>query len=109
MGRKVIGQFGASRPLAIAVACAAALASGLGGCASVSSAPVIDAVPAGILLPEGVPKRPAEPTAYPAVHDMPPPRLERTLSASEQKQATSDLMSIRDHQENVTGVAPAKK
>ena len=36
----------------------------------------------GIGLPANAPERPAEPLAYPAVHDMPPPRTTAVLDTS---------------------------
>ncbi len=39
----------------------------------------------GIGLPAGAPERPAEPTAYPAVHDIPPPRNSVVLTNIEQR------------------------
>ena len=34
---------------------------------------------------------------FPAVHDMPPPRADTTLTPDQVKQATDDLVSQRDH------------
>lgn len=48
-------------------------------------------------LPEGTPERPAAPAAYPAVHDMPPPRS-AILTAEEQKKAAAELAATRDQQ-----------
>ena len=42
-------------------------------------------------LPEGAPARPQTPQAYPAVHDLPPPRSETVLTAEEQKKVEEDL------------------
>ena len=47
-------------------------------------------------LPEGVPARPATPPAYPAVHDMPPPRQDSALSEAESKRLREDLKNTRD-------------
>jgi len=47
-------------------------------------------------LPEGAPQRPATPAAYPAVHDMPPPRTETMLSDAEQKKLEDDLVAARN-------------
>ncbi len=47
-------------------------------------------------LPEGVPPRPATPTAYPAVHDMPPPRQDSALSEAESKRLREELKNTRN-------------
>jgi hypothetical protein len=67
------------------------LAGGLAGCSS-----AIDQVPtwAGG-LPNGVPERPAMPPAYPAVHDMPPPRNDTVLTEAERKKLKDDLNAMR--------------
>ena len=66
----------------------------LGGCASANK--MGDYVPAGAGgLPEGTPERPATPYAYPAVHDMPPPRETAVLSSEEQKKLEDDLAAAR--------------
>jgi hypothetical protein len=46
-------------------------------------------------LPESAPARPATPTAYPAVHDMPPPRSENVLTDEERKKLEDDLIAAR--------------
>src|SRR4051794_15453175 len=64
----------------------------LAGCSS-----VIDQIPtAAGGLPEGVPQRPAEPPAYPAVHDMPPQRGTTPLTDAEKKLLKDDLLATRD-------------
>jgi hypothetical protein len=47
-------------------------------------------------LPEGVPQRPANPPAYPAVHDLPPARDSAVLSDAEQTKLEADLAKARD-------------
>ena len=49
-------------------------------------------------LPAGTPERPTTPTAYPAVHDMPPPRNDAVLTEAEQKKIQHDLNAARDQQ-----------
>ena len=67
------------------------LAAALAGCSS-----VVDNIPhAAGGLPEGTPARPASPVAYPAVHDMPPPRQEGALSEAESKRLREDLKNTR--------------
>jgi hypothetical protein len=45
-------------------------------------------------LPENTPARPA-PAAYPAVHDMPPPRSDNVLTDEERKKLEDDLIAAR--------------
>ena len=74
------------------VAAALLLAATLAGCSS-----VVDNIPTSVGgLPEGVPQRPATPTAYPAVHDLPPPRQDSALSDAESKRLREDLKSTRN-------------
>lgn len=74
------------------VAAALLLAATLAGCSS-----VIDTVPTSLGgLPEGVPARPAAQAAYPAVHDVPPPRQDGALSDAESKRLREDLKSTRN-------------
>ena len=47
-------------------------------------------------LPDDSPERPANPPAYPAVHDMPPPRATATLNDDQQKLLEGDLIAVRD-------------
>ncbi len=49
-------------------------------------------------LPAGTPERSAAPAAYPAVHDMPPPRPNTVLTAEQQKQAEAELAALRARQ-----------
>jgi hypothetical protein len=56
-------------------------------------------------LPAGTPERPVAPAAYPAVHDMPPPRQDTILTEEEQKQATAELSALRERQERQAGAA----
>ncbi len=50
-------------------------------------------------LPPGAPPRPATAYQYPAVHDMPPPRETRPMTADEVRKAEKDLAAARDRQE----------
>lgn len=54
-------------------------------------------------LPSGTPERPATTSAYPAVHDMPPPRPNTVLSAEERKKAEAELTALRTRQEKQAG------
>jgi hypothetical protein len=58
-------------------------------------------------LPAGAPDRPATPAAYPAVHDMPPPRDDVVLTNAQQKKAQADLLAARDRQTKRSGAPSA--
>lgn len=74
-----------------------ALAALLPGCSTTD----IDRIPQEIGgLPAGAPARPAESPAFPAVHDMPPPRAASLLDAEQQKKLEADLIAIRNRQPN---------
>ena len=78
-------------------ALAAALIAGaglLGGCSGGST--IADHLPTALGgLPEGTPQRPTTASAYPAVHDMPPPRPTTVLSDAEQTKLESDFAAAR--------------
>ncbi len=66
----------------------------LAGCSS-----TLGELPAAVGgLPADAPERPATPAAYPAVHDMPPPRTNTVLTEDEQKKAEAELAAARDQQ-----------
>ena len=48
--------------------------------------------------PASMPERSATPAAYPAVHDMPPPRTDAVLTEKQRQDATSELDEIRARQ-----------
>ena len=56
-------------------------------------------------LPEGAPPRPANPPAYPAVHDVPPARDSAVLSDAEQTKLEADLAKARDRLGAQSGAA----
>ncbi len=92
----------AGRSAGARLALALVLASGLCACSStLSSLP-----PQLGGLPAGTPKQPAAPAGYPAVHDMPPPRNDVTLTDEQQKKATAELTALRLQQEKDAGVIP---
>ena len=69
----------------------------LSGCAA---GPAMEQLPPALGgLPAGAPPRPATPYQYPAVHDMPPPRETRPMTADEVRKAEKDLAAARDRQE----------
>ena len=80
---------------------ALALAAGLGACAS-----TVAEMPSQLGgLPAGTPERPAAPAAYPAVHDMPPPRPNTVLTDAERKKAEAELAELRARQEKQAAAA----
>ncbi len=79
---------------------AVALCLGCGLALGACSVPVADLPVIG--LPSGAPNRPADPTPYPAVHDMPANRTDPVLDPTEQAKLSSDLKAVRDRQEGVT-------
>jgi len=74
----------------------------LSGCGSISEkmAGTLSEAPA-IGLPTAAPTRPTEAPAYPAVHDVPPPRPTPMLTAIEQKQIEDDLVAAREGQKKL--------
>ena len=60
-------------------------------------------------LPANAPARPAEQMAYPAVHDVPPPRTAVMLTDVEQHKLETDLVSARDQQQIAAGVPLASR
>jgi hypothetical protein len=60
-------------------------------------------------LPEGTPQRPAEPPAYPAVHDAPPARESAVLSGEEQRKLEADLAAARERVSNPPTAKPAAR
>jgi hypothetical protein len=70
----------------------------LAGC---SSGQVINHLPASVALPADAPARPATPYAYPAVHDMPPPRATEPMSAEDQLRLEKELTALRNRQEGL--------
>jgi hypothetical protein len=86
---------------ALLVACLLAGAAIMTSCASSS---IGDRVPTAVGgLPEGAPPRPETPSAYPAVHDMPPPRSETVLTSEQQKQVEDELVAARNRAATATG------
>jgi hypothetical protein len=69
----------------------------LTACAGVTSG--ISSLPKEIGgLPDNTPARPASQMAYPAVHDMPPPRTSAVLTPEQVKDAEAELTAVRDRQ-----------
>jgi len=100
-------RFATSRRWRLVVLLVAAV--GLAGCASISEKfRDTAAVLPGVGLPADVPERPAQPVAFPAVHDIPPPRNSVTLTNTEQDQMERELVKARDEQQVASGVAKPK-
>ena len=93
------------RARACRLVAALAAAAALTGCASISQkfADVASQMP-GIGLSANAPERPAEPAAYPAVHDIPPPRNSVVLTNFEQQKLEDDLVAARDKQQSSAGI-----
>jgi hypothetical protein len=51
-------------------------------------------------LPEAAPAPLANPPAFPAVHDMPPPRAAQMLDEDQQERLEKDLIATRERQPN---------
>lgn len=60
-------------------------------------------------LSPNAPARPAEQMAYPAVHDVPPPRTAAMLTDVEQHKLETDLVAARDQQQTAAGVPLASR
>jgi hypothetical protein len=83
---------------------AVALGFALSGCGSISEkfAETASQAPQ-IGLPGNAPARPTQ-MAYPAVHDVPPPRTATVLTDVEQQKLESDLLAARKQQQTAAGV-----
>jgi len=82
----------------------------LSGCASMSEkfAETASQLP-HVGLSSNAPARPAEKMAYPAVHDVPPPRTAAMLTDVEQHKLETDLVSARDQQQTAAGIPLASR
>ena len=95
--------------VAALLAAAIAAAAWMSGCADISQKFAATASQAPYIgLPENAPARPPTPAAYPAVHDMPVPRNNVTLTNFEQKKLEEDLVAERQAQESKVGMAAKK-
>jgi hypothetical protein len=101
-------RFATSRRWRLVVLLVAAV--GLAGCASISEKfrDTAAALP-GVGLPADAPERTAQPVAFPAVHDIPPPRNSVTLTNTEQDQMERELVKARDEQQIASGAKPKNK
>jgi hypothetical protein len=73
----------------------------IAGCAASTIADHMPTAVGG--LPQGTPPRPETPSAYPAVHDMPPPRGNTVLTGEEQKKIEDDLVAARNRAATASG------
>lgn len=90
------------RPLALALICVATMT--LASCASNFSS-----LPSQLGgLPRGTPERPASPAAYPAVHDMPPPRSVAVLTEEQKRKEEAKLAALRAEQARRAATAPVE-
>lgn len=98
------------RSRALLSAAALWLAASLGGCGSISEkvSEAAGGMP-GVGLPSGVPERPAVRAAYPAVHDMPPPRTTAVLNSNEQRDIEKELVAAREQQKIAAQPPPAEE
>jgi hypothetical protein len=95
-----------ARPVVLALAVVASL--GLSGCASMNQqvAEQASQLPHVGISPSA-PARPVQQMAYPAVHDVPPPRTAVMLTDVEQHKLETDLLAARDQQQDAAGVPMA--
>jgi hypothetical protein len=83
-----------------------AVAVVLAGCSAGST--VADRLPTALGgLPDGTPQRPDTSRAYPAVHDMPPPRATTVLTDAETRKLESDLVAARNRAAEAAAKAAA--
>jgi len=83
---------------------AIALAVAVCGC---SPGAMIDKLPNSVGEPAGTPERPAMPYAFPAVHDMPPPRTDTIMTEQQQVDLQKALEAERAKQEALEKAADA--
>jgi hypothetical protein len=82
------------RARVLALVAVLALPIGLAGCSS-----TLSSMPTQLGgMPANTPPPSAAPVAYPAVHDMPPPRQNAVLTDAEQKEAEAELAALRARQ-----------
>jgi hypothetical protein len=84
---------------------ALALAASLTGC---SAGPLTDQLPAEFKMPADVPQSSTH-YQYPAVHDTPPPRAIKPMTAEQQLEMEKQLTTLRDRQEHALPVGQKTK
>jgi len=85
--------------------CMLAVLAAVGGCASGSEGPMLAKLPTSLGgLPADAPARPADgELAYPAVHDMPPPRPAPVLTEAQVKAQEADLANAAARNKKAAG------
>jgi len=83
------------------------LSAALAGCSSSGLDNLNNTLPSAVALPAAAPERPVDAPAFPAVHDMPPPRPNVTLTAEEQVKLEDDLAALKTRQDIAAGTTPA--
>jgi hypothetical protein len=91
----------------LACGLAAVLSAALAGCSSSGLDNLNNTLPSSVALPAAAPERPVDAPAFPAVHDMPPPRPNVTLTAEEQVKLEDDLAALKTRQDIAAGTTPA--
>jgi hypothetical protein len=91
----------------LACGLAAVLSAPLAGCSSSGLDALNNTLPSAVALPAEAPERPVDAPAFPAVHDMPPPRPNVTLTAEEQVKLEDDLAALKTRQDIAVGTTPA--
>jgi hypothetical protein len=100
MRSKPQSQHGFARRAVLAAVLLAGAAI-IAGCAAATVADHMPTAAGG--LPAGTPPRPDTPSAYPAVHDMPPPRGDTVLTSEEQKKIEDELVAARNRAATASG------
>ncbi len=93
-----------ARAFVRSVLAALGLAAALCGC---SAGAIVDKLPGNMSEPVSTPAPPVTPFAYPAVHDMPPPRETPPMTEEQQVKLEKDLTAARDRQETREKAAAA--
>ncbi len=84
-----------------------AVAASLTGCSAGPLTQELEHMPQSLGgLPADAPRAPASSYAYPAVHDMPPPRSSEPMSEEQQYRLEQELTRVRDRQEAAQGQKP---
>lgn len=110
MGEALQQDSGSRRTVrwSLRLAVLSAVAACLAGCGSISEkmSGQMSTMP-GIGMRAEAPERPAQPLAFPAVHDMPPQRTTAVLSMDEQTRLENELVTARDRQQATAGTPSA--
>ena len=93
------------RTMARSLLAAFAVAASLTGCSAGPLSQQLEQMPQSLggLPPDAPQQPPSNAYAYPAVHDMPPPRSTEPMSDEQQYQMEKDLARVRDRLEAAQG------